>query len=252
MNFSQSKGSVTLLVLVFGGIFLAVLMALAGYVLSINGAEDSIYQHAEASSIAEGGLQQYEWYLSQNPDDVSTPDPATAYYTDVNGNQIGTYMLGIAPSTACGQTIAYTLTATGTPNDAPSISTTISTLYTPALSEQDLLQLKSLAQTAELYFPQYASTTSPTAGYSIVFNDDGSISVTGIANDGSETILGTYPVSPDCALIYAEDNVLISGTPQIPVTIIGTTEEATTTGSTLTFISMTASSSSPFSSWQEN
>ena len=57
------RGSIMLLVIIFGGIFFTLLIALSGFVLSENHAQDVTQQHAVAFNIAEAGLDHYRWYL---------------------------------------------------------------------------------------------------------------------------------------------------------------------------------------------
>jgi hypothetical protein len=252
MTTLRSRGFVTLMAIVFGAIFLGVLTALAGYTLSIDHEQDSLAEHAQASAIADAGLAQYEKHLEGDPGDTGTPNPSTFAYDNISGTQVGSYTLGIKPLSACSQTIAYALAATGTPSGASSVSVGATARYAPALSVHQFSQLQSVANSAGLYFPKYASTPSTSAGYSIVFNSNSTITVTGIKNSGAKTVIGTYPVSSSCALIYAADNVMATGVLPLPITLIATTLEATTTGSVLTFVSSTTPPTSLFTSWQQN
>ncbi len=124
-----SRGSVLILALVFGGIFFAVFTALAGYLLSIDRAQDFVYQKAEALSTAEAGLALERSHLENNPLDTSTPNPSTVSYQNIEGTTVGTYTIAVVPHTECGESTAFDLSSTGIPSDAPSISTTISLRY---------------------------------------------------------------------------------------------------------------------------
>jgi hypothetical protein len=247
MKHAHLKGSVMLLVIVFGAIFLGVLTALASYTLTLNRSADATYQEDSAAAIAEAGLAHYELTLKQSPTTTSTPNPSTFSYTDISGLAVGSYALGIVPLTSCSQAVGYQITATGTPSAAPSVAIAASVRYMPALSSQSLAQLKAAAKQANLYF----SAASTTGSYGFALSSS-TLLVSAIAKSGSSTPLGTYPISSGCALIYSEAPAQVSGTLPFAITIIGTTEAATTSGATLTFISTTASSSSPFSGWQEN
>jgi hypothetical protein len=127
-----SRGSVMLLVIVFGAIFLTLLLGLAGYILSLGRAQDYLYEKAEASAISEAGVSYYRWYLGQYPSDTAPLSPSTFTYTDVSGAAIGTYALSITPDTGCPGSTAYDLSSLGAPADAPSVHTTISLVYVPA------------------------------------------------------------------------------------------------------------------------
>ncbi|MEK7126405.1 MAG: hypothetical protein AAB835_02875, partial [Patescibacteria group bacterium] len=63
----KNKGSIMLLVIVFGGIFLAMLTAFSSFVLVENRAQDISRSRAEAFGIAEAGLDYYRWFLSHFP-----------------------------------------------------------------------------------------------------------------------------------------------------------------------------------------
>jgi hypothetical protein len=130
----RSAGSITLLVLVFGGIFFAVLAALSGYVLAENRAQDQARQKAASFAIAEAGLEYYRWFLAHYPgstdDGQSGAGPYTIPYADPEGGAAGTYTLSIAASTACGTTTALTVTSTGVGEGAPDVSSTVVGTYT--------------------------------------------------------------------------------------------------------------------------
>lgn len=120
-----------LLVLVFAGIFLAVLGALAGSALVTNRAQTFSYQQAEARTIAEAGINYYKWYLEQNPANTTQPEPSATIYTTLGGHTIGSYTLSIAPDTGCPGSGAFAISSVGSPSDAPSLHATVSMLYVP-------------------------------------------------------------------------------------------------------------------------
>ncbi|MBI5405605.1 hypothetical protein HY972_01015 [Candidatus Kaiserbacteria bacterium] len=123
------RGSTTLLVLVFGGIFLLVLSALSGHVLVQNRAEDVTRIKAEAFNVAEAGLEYYRWHLAHFPSDLTNgtglPGPYAIAIPDPSGGAIGTASLAITPNTSCNQTTSIDIASTGTASDGPSFSQTV-------------------------------------------------------------------------------------------------------------------------------
>ncbi len=118
-----------LLVLVFGGIFLAILAALSSFVIVENRAQDISRARAEAFNIAEAGLEYYRWFLSHFPGDTTNgtgqPGPFTETYADPEGGVAGSYTLSITGNTACGQVQSMDVASKGTPSDAPGVSVTL-------------------------------------------------------------------------------------------------------------------------------
>ena len=122
-----------LLVIIFGGIFFTLLIALSGFVLSENHAQDITQQHAVAFNIAEAGLDHYRWYLSHFPGDITDgtghPGPYTSTYIDPEGSALGTYSLSIVGNSACGVIQSVDVTSVGTPSAAPTVSSTLWARY---------------------------------------------------------------------------------------------------------------------------
>lgn len=127
------RGSITLLVLVFGGIFLAILMALSGYVLTENSAQDAARVRAEAFSVAEAGLEYYRWHLSHFPGDLQNgtgaPGPYTISIPDPSGSTAGTASLAITANTACNLTTSIDIASTGSAADKPATHVTLVARY---------------------------------------------------------------------------------------------------------------------------
>jgi len=124
-----SRGSVVLLVLVFGGIFFGLLMALSGFVLSENRAQDVTRARTEGLSIAEAGLDYYRWFLTHFPGNTQNgtghDGPYVITYADPESGTAGTYTLSITSNTSCGVVQSMDVTSKGVPDDAPNISTTL-------------------------------------------------------------------------------------------------------------------------------
>ncbi len=119
MTSAQPRGYLILLALVFGSIFLGVLAALSGFILSENHAETVSIGNAEGFSIAEAGLEYYRWHLAHFPTDLQNGTGAAGPYTipfnDPEGGQAGTYTLTITGNTSCNQITSVDIKSTGTP-----------------------------------------------------------------------------------------------------------------------------------------
>lgn len=127
------RGSITLLVLVFGGIFFTVLAALSSYVLTQNRLEDATRVRSEAFSVAEAGLEYYRWHLAHFPTDLKNgtglPGPYAVAIPDPGGGTAGTATLTIAANTACNQTTSIDITSKGTAADDASQPVTLIARY---------------------------------------------------------------------------------------------------------------------------
>ena len=327
----STAGSVMLLVLVFGSVFFTVLVALSGFVLEQNHAQEITREKSEAFSIAEAGLEYYRWFLSHFPGNTQNNTghngPFTVTYADPEGGTVGSYTLAITGNVACGVVQSIDVTSTGVPADAPNVSSTLWARYAqpsvarylgvynasvwfgpgplygpihdnggirmdgapnapitssvsswycdssfgchPGQTEPGVFgggtnsnfwnyptpqvdftaiasnfsTLKSIAQTSGLYFPPISSKKNAHVGYHLVFNGDGTVTVStvtavdagtrSIPADGtsgvftpdytrilSETTLGTYTVPTNCGLIFVEDNAWIEGTVSGKVTVV--------------------------------
>lgn len=131
-NFKH-HGSITLLVLVFGGVFFTILMALSGFVLVQNHTQELTREKAEAFDIAEAGLDYYRWFLSHFPGNTTNgtghAGPYVTTYLDPEGGTAGTYSLSVAGNSSCGVVQSIDVTSTGVPNDAAGISSILVARY---------------------------------------------------------------------------------------------------------------------------
>ena len=125
----RAAGSVMILVLVFGAIFLTVLGALSGFVLAQSHVQDLTREQSEAFTVAEAGLEYYRWFLSHFPgnatDGTGHAGPYSTTYADPEGGTAGTYKLSIVGNTSCGVVQSIDVTSVGTPSDAPNVSQTL-------------------------------------------------------------------------------------------------------------------------------
>jgi hypothetical protein len=323
-----------LLVIIFGGVFFTVLMGLSGFVLSQNRTQDLARERAEATSLAEAGINYYLWFLSHFPGDTTNgtghAGPYTLSYADPEGGVLGTYTLSVSGRTACGVVQSIDVTSVGKPSDAPGVSATITAHYAqPSIAEysmivnastwfdgtifrgpmhsngglrmdntsnnapvtsslsswscgssfgcsptrtvagifgnglnqdlwsyptpqtdfaginSDFSSRKALAQASGLYFARYSTSGNPHRGYHLVFNNNGTVTVTKVSSvsnvlmsipvDGStgyahsvhdyslitgESAVGTYAIPPSCSLIFVEDNVWLEGTIPSKITVV--------------------------------
>ncbi|HUY05311.1 MAG TPA: hypothetical protein VMV62_01165 [Candidatus Paceibacterota bacterium] len=144
MNTPRLRGSIMLLVIVFGGIFFTLLVALSGFVLAQNRLQDVTLHRAEAFDIAEAGLEHYRWYLSHFPGDTQDgtghAGPYTTSYPDPQGGTAGTYTLSIVGNSACGVVQSIDVTSTGAPTDGPGTSSTIWARYAePSVARYNMI-----------------------------------------------------------------------------------------------------------------
>ena len=144
-NRSQhTKGSLLVLVLVFGAIFTIILISFVGYIITQNQVVNFRHEQQRATEIAEAGLNYYKWYLSHYPDDVTNgtglPGPYVHTYKDPEGGDIGEFSLQIASSTYCGSVASIEVESTAFTYDDPSAVSTVSAVYTrPTVAEYSFI-----------------------------------------------------------------------------------------------------------------
>ncbi len=134
------RGYLILVALVFGAIFLMVLGALSSFVLSENRLEILRMGESKAFSIAEAGLEYYQWHLTQFPTDLDNgtgqPGPFTIAYNDPEGGQIGTYTLTIKGNMECNALTSVDITSEGATNDGSGGTATVNARYAePSVAE---------------------------------------------------------------------------------------------------------------------
>jgi len=113
----QKRGYLLVLILVFGAIFLVILSAFMGYVITQHRSQTVNLHKQQALNIAEAGLDYYKWFLAHNPGNTkngtTVAGPYVGVYSDPEGGPIGEYSLSIASSTACGNVYAININSTG-------------------------------------------------------------------------------------------------------------------------------------------
>jgi len=140
----HTSGSIMLLSLVFGAIFLTVFSGLSGFVLSENNFEIEKQGQSQALSIAEAGVEYYRWHLAHFPTDLENgtgvSGPYTMDYIDPAGDIAGTYSLDITGNKSCGEITSIDIKSTGIPTDSPNISKTIVARYAqPTVAKYDFI-----------------------------------------------------------------------------------------------------------------
>ena len=128
-----TSGSITLLVIVFGAIFLSVLTALSSYVLAENRVEDMNRIKATAFGVAEAGLEYYRWHLAHYPGDLTNGTAGAGPYAisipDPEGGTSGTASISIAANTSCNQTTSIDITSKGTAEGNATFPQTLTARY---------------------------------------------------------------------------------------------------------------------------
>lgn len=127
------RGYLMILALVFGAVFVTVLGALSGFVLTENRAQTTATSATRALSIAEAGLEYYRWFLAHYPNDLQNgtgvAGPYSIPYADPEGGETGTISLAITGNTSCGVTTSIDIRSTGTPTENASAARTIVARY---------------------------------------------------------------------------------------------------------------------------
>ncbi len=127
----NNRGVMLILVIVFTGIFLLILTAMIGLVLTQRKLSNVEVAKVKALHIAEAGIDYYRWHLAHDPDDyqdgTNGPGPYEHAYSDPETGTIGTFSLEITPP-ATGTTIV-TIKSTGWVNEYPNVKKTIEARY---------------------------------------------------------------------------------------------------------------------------
>lgn len=122
-----------LLAIVFGAVFLTVLGALTGYVLTENKLQSSVTASARATAIAEAGLEYYRWFLAHYPNDLrngtGVAGPYVIPYQDPEGGQTGTIELAISGNSSCGTITSVDIKSTGRAAENMAVKRTLTARY---------------------------------------------------------------------------------------------------------------------------
>lgn len=133
-TYSYTRGHFSFLVLVFSGVFMILIAALAGYIFVQKQVQLSEENKQKAVNLAEAGLEYYRWHLAHYPDDITDgtgqPGPYEHTVADPEGGTLGTFSLDIEPTTACSSVIGVDITSTGAAAANPAIKRTLKARYT--------------------------------------------------------------------------------------------------------------------------
>lgn len=137
---NTKSGYLLVLILVFGAIFVSIITAFVGFVVTQHRAQVINYNREQAIDIAEAGLNYYKWFLAHNPGNVTNgtgvAGPYVGVYSDPEVGPLGTYSLTVASSSACGQVTAVDITSTGNTYAEPNFGRTVYGRYAqPTVAE---------------------------------------------------------------------------------------------------------------------
>ncbi len=128
------------LVLVFGAVFLVIVTAFTGFVVTQTQIQSARVIEERSLAIAEAGLNYYRWYLAHNPDDAThgtnTAGPYVFPYIDTSSTTIGSFSLDIASTTYCGVVSSIDISSTGSTVEEPGTTRTVYGRYArPTVAE---------------------------------------------------------------------------------------------------------------------
>lgn len=138
------SGQLLVVVLIFGAVFLTILGAVIGYIVTQNQLVNQRVQLQKASDIAEAGLNYYKWFLAHNPNDITDgtglPGPYNHTFYDPEGGAIGEFSLEISDSIYCGSTASIDVSSTGYTFQDSDVKQTITARYSrPTVAEYSFI-----------------------------------------------------------------------------------------------------------------
>ncbi len=141
---NHKKGSLLVLVLVFGSVFLIILVSFVNSVIIQRKVISLSYTKQKSTEIAEAGLNYYRWFLSHFPGDVTNgtnqPGPYVHKYKDPEGGYIGEYSLEINSNNYCGKVASIAVKSTGYTYNNPNIKSVIRAKYKlPTVAEYSFI-----------------------------------------------------------------------------------------------------------------
>ena len=146
-------GYVTMLVLVFAGVFFVIVSALSGFIFIQNKVQIAKENREKAFQLAEAGLDYYKWFLAHFPSDLQdgtgVSGPYVHSYSDPEGGVIGNFSLDITGNTECGVVTSIDITSTGVTDNDPTLERVLFGSYArPSIAEYAFI-LNSDAWAAE-------------------------------------------------------------------------------------------------------
>jgi len=139
-NYTNKKGMIVVMVLVFASVFVTIMIGLSGFIFVQSKASISKENREKALQIAEAGLDYYKWFLAHNPGDLEdgtgAPGPYVHSYFDPEGGAIGEFSLEVDGNLNCGSVTSIDITSTGTSESDSLISRKVFGKYSrPSVAE---------------------------------------------------------------------------------------------------------------------
>ncbi len=129
----KNNGSIVLLVLVFGAIFMILLGGTFGFVFTQHNLQKVKTEKERALQISEAGINYYRWFLSHYPDDLTDGTGESGSYeheySDPEGGAIGKFSLQVSGVTQCHSVTAIDITSTGWTYEDPKVTRQIEIRY---------------------------------------------------------------------------------------------------------------------------
>ncbi len=140
----KNRGYVTMLVLVFAGVFFTIVSALSGFVFLQNKVQIAKENREKAFQIAEAGLDYYKWFLAHFPNDLKdgtgTSGPYVHSYSDPEGGVVGNFSLDITGNTQCGIVTSINITSTGVSDNDTTLERELFAKYSrPSVAEYSFI-----------------------------------------------------------------------------------------------------------------
>lgn len=117
--FTRKRGAITIMVLIFLGIFLLILSGVGSFTLEEDKYANSLIAREQAFEVAESGLESYRWYLAHFPNDTTdgttTPQPYAYVVTDPETGVVeGTAQITVTAYKRCNVVQWIDITSVGT------------------------------------------------------------------------------------------------------------------------------------------
>lgn len=140
----NTKGSISILVIVFTAVFAVITSSLMGYVFIQKNLQDAKENRESAIQIAEAGLDYYKWFLGHFPNDLQNgtgeDGPYEVSYSDPEVGEIGKFSLDVDGNTQCNTVMSVDITSTGWTNDQPDLKRIVFGKYArPSVAEYAFL-----------------------------------------------------------------------------------------------------------------
>ena len=140
---NYQKGSLLVLLLVYAGVFLALLTAFVGSIFAQRQFIEQQFLSQNALHIAEAGLEYYKWFLAHNPGDITHgtggSGPFTFSFSDPEGGDIGEYEIDVSGVEWCGEVGMIDITSTGRHFDGGRERTVYGRYARPSIAEYSFI-----------------------------------------------------------------------------------------------------------------